>query len=191
MPPDMAVEDFVERGMRSAAVSSQVLSRAYLGSGRTTRSARLALRADAARLVTVPRRRRCARRELGRAATRSTLTGVADATRRHRNAVGRLAELGGAPRPDRGCAAGPHPRAPSRGRPHDSDPHATRSSLPDYPPATTAAEGLALLHVAGPRFGRGLADPTSRITARDLQDRIQAEVMQLTDAGFPRPTCSW
>jgi hypothetical protein len=31
-----------------------------------------------------------------------------------------------------------------------------------------------LLHVSGPRFGRGLVDPDEPITARDWQDRIQA-----------------
>ena len=41
--------------------------------------------------------------------------------------------------------------------------------------------------MAGPRFGRGLVDPDEPITARDLQDRIQAEVTQLTDAGVPAP----
>ena len=53
LPPGTPVEDFVERGMRSAAVIVAVLSRAYLGSGRATAERQVALRTDPARLVTV------------------------------------------------------------------------------------------------------------------------------------------
>ena len=53
LPVGSPVEDFAERGMRSAAVTLAVLSRAYLGSGRVTAERQVALRTDPARLVTV------------------------------------------------------------------------------------------------------------------------------------------
>ena len=53
LPVGSPVEDFAERGMRSAAVTLAVLSRAYLGSGRGTAERQVALRTDPARLVTV------------------------------------------------------------------------------------------------------------------------------------------
>jgi hypothetical protein len=59
---------------------------------------------------------------------------------------------------------------------------------PSYPRASPALhvrrEAITLLHLPGPRFGRGTTEP---LTARDLQSRIWANVTHLTDAGAPAP----
>ncbi|MGH3769977.1 MAG: NACHT domain-containing protein, partial [Pseudonocardiaceae bacterium] len=64
----------------------------------------------------------------------------------------------------------------------------TPATPPPYPPAGSAPrlrrEAIALLHVPGPRFGWGMAEP---LNARDLQARIWANVTHLTDTGAPQP----
>jgi hypothetical protein len=61
-------------------------------------------------------------------------------------------------------------------------------TTPPYPRASDARQiqrqSIALLHVPGPRFGRGLPEP---LPPRELQARIWANVTQLTDAGAPAP----
>ncbi len=72
-------------------------------------------------------------------------------------------------------------------------PHARRKPAvpPAYPlahPVTSVARStLAILHVAGPRFGRGLTEPGAPVGATALQERIWADVTQLTQAGLPQP----
>jgi TIR domain len=56
-----------------------------------------------------------------------------------------------------------------------------------HPAGTTARSTLAILHVAGPRFGRGLTEPGAPVGAAALQERIWADVTQLADAGLPQP----
>ncbi|MBO0806477.1 MAG: pentapeptide repeat-containing protein, partial [Nocardiopsaceae bacterium] len=62
---------------------------------------------------------------------------------------------------------------------------------PGYPPAQqptfTPRDGVAVLHVPGPRFGRGLPEAGVPATAEELQARIWADVNRLADAGAPRP----
>jgi hypothetical protein len=41
--------------------------------------------------------------------------------------------------------------------------------------------------VAGPRFGRGLADEDEALTPEELQPRVWADLTRLRDAGVPRP----
>ena len=149
----------------------------------------MALRTDPARLVTV----RVEDGPLaGVPATPSAvdLAGVADARAGTTTLLARLAEVVGARAAiDRAALpGGARPGPPAVARLRDGQARRAPIAPPGYPPATTrAADGVALLHVAGPRFGRGLADPDEPIIARDLQDRIQAEVTQLTDVGVPAP----
>jgi len=101
LPPGSPVEDFAERGMRGAAVIVAVLSRAYLGSGGVAAERQVALRTDAARLVTV-------RVDDGDGAPHSTrtvdLTGVRRCPQRDAGAAGADGRGGG--HADRsGCAA--------------------------------------------------------------------------------------
>ncbi len=62
---------------------------------------------------------------------------------------------------------------------------------PAYPPTGPSdshdREGVSVLHVPGPRFGRGLAGPDEPLTAKELQSQIWANVTRLTDAGVPEP----
>jgi WD40 repeat protein len=62
---------------------------------------------------------------------------------------------------------------------------------PVFPPAQQRSapprDGVAVLHVPGPRFGRGLPEPGVPATAAELQARIWADVNRLMDAGAPRP----
>jgi WD40 repeat protein len=65
------------------------------------------------------------------------------------------------------------------------------ATRPEYPPAHQESEplrdGVAILHVPGPRFGRGLPEEGVPATATELQARIWADVNRLVDAGAPRP----
>jgi WD40 repeat protein/3',5'-cyclic AMP phosphodiesterase CpdA len=65
------------------------------------------------------------------------------------------------------------------------------ASPPAYPPAlpeqAQARDQITVLHVAGPRFGRGLAAAGEPQTATELQVRVWAEVTRLSAAGMPRP----
>jgi WD40 repeat protein len=64
-------------------------------------------------------------------------------------------------------------------------------SAPAYPPALPHLAGaraeVAVLHVAGPRFGRGLTASGEYLSATELQARIWADVTRLTATGMPRP----
>jgi WD40 repeat protein/3',5'-cyclic AMP phosphodiesterase CpdA len=72
-------------------------------------------------------------------------------------------------------------------------PHARRKPAiaPAYPlaqPTDPAARTtLSILHVAGPRFGRGLTEHGLPVGAVALQERTWAGVTQLADTGLPRP----
>ena len=120
--------------------------------------------------------------------TSASLTDARAATARAAGPAGR-----GRRRPRRTPrAARRRPAVRGRGRPTAAGPAARRSPLRrTRPPRAGPREGVALLHVAGPRFGRGLADPDEPITARELQDRMQADVTQLDRRGVPAPTCWW
>ena len=56
-----------------------------------------------------------------------------------------------------------------------------------HPASTSARSTLSILHVAGPRFGRGRTEPGEPAGVTALQERIWADVTQLTDAGHPQP----
>lgn len=65
------------------------------------------------------------------------------------------------------------------------------ASAPAYPPALPHPAGsraaVTLLHVPGPRFGRGLAATGEHLSASELQARIWADITQLAATGMPRP----
>ena len=61
---------------------------------------------------------------------------------------------------------------------------------PGYPPAVPPPQArsvLSLLHVPGPRFGRGLTGADEPAGAADLQARIWADVTRLTHSGVSKP----
>jgi WD40 repeat protein/3',5'-cyclic AMP phosphodiesterase CpdA len=65
------------------------------------------------------------------------------------------------------------------------------ASAPAYPPALPHPSGprtaVTLLHVPGPRFGRGLVAPGEYLSASELQARVWADVTRLTATGMPKP----
>lgn len=80
--------------------------------------------------------------------------------------------------------------APSRNAPVARTRRAP-ASAPAYPPALPRPAGsraaVTLLHVPGPRFGRGLAATGEHLSASDLQARVWADVTRLTATGMPKP----
>lgn len=92
------------------------------------------------------------------------------------------------------AAAGAMLNAPS-GLPVTSsiNPPARRrpTTRPVYPPAGQEAapprDGVSILHIPGPRFGRGIPAEGIPSDAAGLQSRIWADVNRLVDAGAPRP----
>jgi hypothetical protein len=201
--------DFMDRGVTEARAVIAVLSRAYLKSRYGRLEWQSALRADpddpSRKLITV-RIDDTPLEGLLATITYVDLAGTADpATARGRllsrvrhslagrakpaerpvypvNTAGGAATMAG----EAGVAFG------ERGWPGDFR-HARRKPAvqPAYPlahPASTAARStLAILHVAGPRFGRGLTEPGDPVGATGLQERIWAGVTQFTDAGQPPP----
>ncbi|MGI5132543.1 pentapeptide repeat-containing protein [Pseudonocardia sp. CA-107938] len=167
-----------EHGERVAARAAAVLavvSLAYLSAEQMSAERRVLLRADPAALLAV--RVDGARNGLPQHVTPLDLHRVPDA----RTAAAALLDRARAVRP-----APPHPGAGGR--------LALRRAplaAPGYPPAVRSSartrSGLAILHVAGPRFGRGVADSDEPVTAAELRTRIHAGVMRWTDAGAPRP----
>ncbi|MFC4532916.1 TIR domain-containing protein [Sphaerisporangium dianthi] len=105
----------------------------------------------------------------------------------------------GVPRPGQDVLAGdpltgagaPSP-VPAAGGEPPSMRHRRRT--PVTPPAFPAAarvqgerSSVTILHVAGPRFGRGLAEADEPLGAGELQSSVWADLTRLADAGVPRP----
>ena len=205
--------DFMDRGVRDAAVVVAVLSRNYLKSRYGGMEWQAALRTDPGKLVTV-RVEDCPLEGLLATITYLDLMDVTDPGAAREVLLSRLrAALAGRAKPAREPAFPerptvievPHPdedaaRVPES--PARYAPESTRSrepvqgrrapaTAPPYPPAVPESPGpreaITLLHVPGPRFGRGVAGPDDPVTADDLQSRIWANVIQLTDAGAPHP----
>ncbi|HEX9526525.1 MAG TPA: NACHT domain-containing protein, partial [Streptosporangiaceae bacterium] len=80
---------------------------------------------------------------------------------------------------------------PDRNPPAASRIRRAPASAPVYPPVLPHPAGsrtaVTLLHMPGPRFGRGLAGPGGHLSASDLQARVWADVTRLTATGMPRP----
>ncbi|MBV9728682.1 MAG: TIR domain-containing protein [Pseudonocardiales bacterium] len=203
--------DFMDRGVRDSAVVVAVLSRNYLKSHYGRMEWQAALRTDQAKLVTI-RIDDCPLEGLLATITYLDLVEITDPDMARERLLTRLrhalegrakparepmfparpATLIEVPPPDADEAFQHQPEAGSAPAPAQSPEPLRIRRIPQTPPAypragpTVAAprEAIALLHVPGPRFGRGIAEP---LTARDLQSRIWANVTQLTDAGAPAP----
>ncbi|MBV9032151.1 MAG: TIR domain-containing protein [Pseudonocardiales bacterium] len=203
--------DFMDRGVRDSAVVVAVLSRNYLKSHYGRMEWQAALRTDHTKLVTI-RIDDCPLEGLLATITYLDLVGITDPDMAREQLLTRLRHaLEGRAKPAREPMFPAHqgtlieispPGAEKTSQHHPETGHAptppqppeplrsrripqTPPSYPRASPAVTASrETIALLHVPGPRFGRGIAD---HLTARDLQSRIWANVTQLTDAGAPAP----
>lgn len=202
--------DIMDRGVRDSAVVVAVLSRNYLKSHYGRMEWQAALRTDRAKLVTI-RIEDCPLEGLLATITYLDLVEVTDPDAARERLLTRLRDaLAGRAKPTREPVFPAHPatliEVPHRdgdetpqhqpqlaqsqlARSHESPPiRRVPQAPPPYPRAAPARqvprEAITLLHVPGPRFGRGMASPP---TARDLQSKIWANVTQLTDAGAPAP----
>ena len=196
--------DFMDRGVRDASVVVAVLSRHYRQSRYGTMEWQAALRTDPEKLVTV-RIEDCPLDGLLATITFLDLVDIADARSAREALMAKLHHvLAGRAKPTAEPAfpAGLsvqgevlHPQQAA-----DEPPEITREpekarrtpvNPPAFPPAGQATparrDSVTLLHVPGPRFGRGLASPGEPLSAQELQSQIWANVTRLTDSGVPAP----
>ncbi|RJQ67104.1 TIR domain-containing protein [Pseudonocardiaceae bacterium YIM PH 21723] len=191
--------DFMDRGVRESTIVLAVLSRNYLTSRYGTMEWQAALRTDPGKLMTV-RIQDCPLSGLLATITYLDLVGIPDAEQARRALLGWIQHVlngrakpavePGYPRP--GTISGRYD--PLANAPSIVDVTAGRRTpvaAPVYPPEGVARRdrgaGLSVLHVPGPRFGRGLADPRDPMDAAGLQARIWANVTELIDRGAPAP----
>ncbi|MGH3827362.1 MAG: TIR domain-containing protein, partial [Pseudonocardiaceae bacterium] len=197
--------DFMDRGVQDSAVVVALLSRNYSKSRYGRMEWQAALRTDPAKLVTI-RIEDCPLEGLLATITYLDLVEIADPDATREQLLRHLSyALAGRAKPTGEPVFPAHPatliEAPQRdedetlahqpqlAQPHESPPIRRRPQAPPpYPRAVpdrqAPREAVTLLHVPGPRFGRGTTSP---LTARDLQAKIWANVTQLTDAGAPSP----
>jgi TIR domain len=211
--------DFMDRGVRDAAVVVAVLSRNYLKSRYGNMEWQAALRTDPGKLITV-RVEDCPLEGLLSTITWVDLVGITDpgiaseVMLRHLNQA-----LAGRAKPAQEPEFPPHSTTPPHSMTmvelqpdhggtfqHPTDAHHPANSAqwrelrptrrmsptpPPYPPASPApqvrGEAITLLHVPGPRFGRGMVGSHEPVTARDMESRIWANVTHLTATGAPHP----
>ncbi|WP_433555394.1 TIR domain-containing protein [Pseudonocardia xinjiangensis] len=183
--PGTNFTEFTDSGVRNASVVIAVLSRSYSGS-RHGSEWQAALRHDPRKLVMI-RVEDCPLDGLLAPITFLDLVGQRD-DRAAANVMVRdlermLDERSAAPAP---------PPFPGPTGPRDPD---QRRRVPVTPPAfpptlapsNSVRESLSVLHVPGPRFGRGSTRDDEARTALELQYQIFGDVSRLVDAGVPTP----
>ncbi len=195
--------DFMDRGVSEAAVVIAVLSRNYVRSRYGRLEWQAALRAEpdnpASKLVTI-RIEDAPLDGLLSMITYVDLVDVDDPDHARALLLARIREsLAGRAKPvlRPGYPSGSPPLpgvVPSRGVPDTANrlrARRTPVTPPVYPPALPSAwqprSALTVLHVAGPRFGRGLIQPGAPATAGELQARIWGDLAHLSGAGAPTP----
>jgi WD40 repeat protein len=201
--------DFMDRGLSQAALVVAVLSQHYLNSAYCRMEWQAALRADpgnpATRLVTI-RVEDCRLDGLIATITYIDLLRVTDPNAARELLLQRIRHaLAGRAKQD----AAPYPQTPGGGEgtvqhappaaadaPHPAAQTALRTrrapaSAPSFPPALAKTAGprsaVTLLHLPGPRFGRGFVTAGENGSAAALQARIWADVTRRTAMGMPRP----
>ncbi|MEU0870277.1 TIR domain-containing protein [Nocardia brasiliensis] len=191
--------DFMDRGVRDSAVVLLVLSDNYLQSRYGTMEWQAAFRTDPGKLMPV-RIADCQLEGLLATLTYIDLVPVSAADEARRILLERVRHLlAGRAKP---ATAPGFPNELGVTQPdryadeEESGPVASPTSrrtpvaAPAFPGGTPHAEprtGVSVLHVAGPRFGRGLLAPDEPSTARELQARIWSNVTQSIDRGVPKP----
>ncbi|MGW4737306.1 WD40 domain-containing protein [Nocardia xishanensis] len=189
--------DFMDRGVRESTVVIAVLSDNYLNSRYGTMEWQAAFRTDPGKLLPV-RIADCALEGLLATLTYLDLLNVTTAEEARRTLLERVAEMlaGRAkPRIEPGFPHDGHAALPAladeehRGTVESALGRRTPVAAPPFPGGAREErrEGVSVLHVAGPRFGRGLFGRDEPATARELQSRIWANVTHLVDRGAPRP----
>jgi len=192
--------DFMDRGVRDAAVVVAVLSRSYLKSQYGRIEWQAALRTNPGKLVTV-RIEDCPLDGLLATITYVDLLSVATPAAARQVLLNRLRQmLAGRAKPLREPDF-PAPGAlPTEVPVRDVEPTQSQAPVqgrrvpaapPPYPPSGPESparrESITLLHVPGPRFGRGMRAAGEPATPSELQARIWANVTHLTDSGAPHP----
>jgi WD40 repeat protein len=197
--------DFMDRGVRDAAIVVAVLSEQYLRSTYGRMEWQAALRADpdgtGNKLITV-RIEDCPIDGLLATITYINLVGVTDEQQARARVLDQIRQaLTGRAKPAF------QPRFPQHGpRRHDGEtrpePHSafparrprsrrTPINPPPYPlaagPEPQARTSVTVLHVAGPRFGRDAIAPGTPASPAELQEHIMGDLTILTNQGVPRP----
>jgi WD40 repeat protein len=192
--------DFMDRGVRDAAVVVAVLSERYLHSTYGRLEWQAALRADpdgrGNKLVTV-RIEDCQLEGLLATITYIDLVGVTDSATARERVMSRLRQaMSGRARP---AARPASPFDAPDALPAAADPAAalrrprsrrTPINPPPFPPARPAPgsrTALTVLQVAGPRFGRGLISPGAPATPGEMQEHIMGDLTLMMNRGAPRP----
>jgi WD40 repeat protein len=196
--------DFMDRGVSQAGVVISVLSRHYLASRYGRLEWQAALRADPDqlnRLVTI-RVEDCPLEGLLSMITYVDLVGVSDPAAARGLLLSRIKQaLDGRAKPTREPGfpadwnttqpsrrtAEPEVRAPSGDTPRRRAPGTAPAFPPDAPAEPGTRSALTVLHLPGPRFGRGLVDDDTPRTAEELQARIYGDLTRVTGAGVPAP----
>jgi WD40 repeat protein/uncharacterized protein YjbI with pentapeptide repeats len=193
--------DFMDRGVSQATVVISVLSRNYLSSRYGRLEWQAALRADpddVNRLVTI-RVEDCPLEGLLSMITYLDLVGMTDPTAARSRLLDRIREaLTGRAKP----AQQPGYPFDRTVNPPDEDgpgalPSTERSArrtpgmAPVFPPAAqdrpAARSSVTMLHLPGPRFGRGLVPVGIPGGPAERQSRIYADLTRLTGDGAPTP----
>ncbi|GII92382.1 TIR domain-containing protein [Sinosporangium siamense] len=193
--------DFMDRGVREAAVVVAVLSDNYLQSRYGRMEWQAALRANpddpSKKLVTV-RLADCRLDGLLATITWVDLADVHDQEQARARLLDRIAEtVAGRAKPSSSPAfpaQGDRVPALAVPRPRGDGAEALvrrgPMSRPAFPAADDARgprERVTVLRVGGPRFGRALAEADDPLTAEELQSRIWADLTRMRDGGMPRP----
>ncbi len=189
--------DFMDRGVRDSSVMLALLSEHYLASRYGTMEWQAAMRTDPGKLIPV-RIGECAPEGLLATLTWIDLLGVTDAERARAVLFDRVRQvLAGRNKPaaapgfpvgrydDRHFPELERVAAAAAERANRHVPVA-EPGFPGAPGGAPRQPGVSVLHIAGPRFGRGLLGDEPG-TARDLQSRIWANVTHAVDAGVPAP----
>ncbi|MEW9531421.1 TIR domain-containing protein [Microbispora sp. NPDC049125] len=191
--------DFMDRGVSEADLVVAVLTRNYLQSRYGRLEWQAALRADpdnpSNKLITV-RLEDTPLEGLLSTITWVDLVGVADPGEAARLLLTRIRQaLTGRAKPAEQPRFPLGPSGPRIEPPAEAaaarTPRARRTPAvaPAFPTAArlAGAASVTMLHVSGPRFGRGLAEADEPLDAGELQASIWADMTRLADAGVPRP----
>ncbi|WP_283135645.1 TIR domain-containing protein [Rhizohabitans arisaemae] len=186
---------FMDRGVRESTLVLALLSPSYLASPNCEREWRAVMGTDPGKLLTV-RIEECRLGGLLSTITYLDLLRADDAEHARVLLLDRLTHaLRGRAKPPAqpGFPGDPHQGTPAPESPRGRVTRARRTPAmaPGYPhdlddSGSPRAE-VSILHVAGPRFGRGLVDEDEPLDAGGLQARIWANLSQLVDVGAPRP----
>ncbi|WP_069166423.1 TIR domain-containing protein [Nocardia altamirensis] len=189
--------DFMDRGVRDSTVVLAILSDNYLQSRYGTMEWQAAFRTDPGKLMPI-RIADCALEGLLATLTYVDLVNVPTEEEARRILLERVRHLhAGRAKPStepgfpNGAVLPDHYAEEDRAGTVESPlSRRTPVAAPVFPGAARPDEhrtGVSVLHVAGPRFGRGLFAPDEPSTARELQARIWSNVSQLVSNGVPKP----